>query len=273
MFTGVLLTGLFVSPLQAFYERDARGTLTWPQVLHVPYGTVVFLVALMAIAAFVVAERVEGVRRGEAPREMMAHYRRALAVAALALGGLAALVRSPVPTGSSVDIAALARAVEREDDHVTAVELATWIKDRKPGLRVIDVRSAAEFDTFHVPTAERVALEALVTAPFTDRETIVLYSDGGTHAAQGWVFLRARGLSHVYFLRGGLADWLDDVMNPTLAHDATPEARAAFERVVPLSRYFGGAPRRETATDPAAQATTPRSSVADAVARMRRRGC
>jgi 3-mercaptopyruvate sulfurtransferase SseA len=42
----------------------------------------------------------------------------------------------------------------------------------------------------------------------------VLVSDGGAHAAQGWVFLRALGIAHVYFLRGGLGEWLDDVMNP-----------------------------------------------------------
>ena len=91
----------------------------------------------------------------------MSRHRRALAVAMLALGALAAIVRTPVPQESGVDVAALARAVEREDDHVTAIELATWIKDRKPGLRVIDVRSAAEFDNFHLPTAERIPLDAL----------------------------------------------------------------------------------------------------------------
>jgi len=58
MFTGVLLTGLFFSPFEAFYERDARGTLTWPQVLHMPYGAVVLGVVLIAMAGFLVAERV-----------------------------------------------------------------------------------------------------------------------------------------------------------------------------------------------------------------------
>jgi rhodanese-related sulfurtransferase len=203
----------------------------------------------------------------------MTRPRRALAVAAVALGGLAAIVRTPVPPGSAVDIAALARAVERDDDHITAVELATWIKDRKPGLRVIDVRPSAAFDTFHVPTAERILLETLVRTPFTKHETVVLYSDGGAHAAQGWVLLRARGHRQVYFLRGGLADWLDEVMNPTLPPDATPEARATFDRVAALSRYFGGTPHRETAAEHAARAATPRPTVAEAVARMRRRGC
>jgi hypothetical protein len=110
----------------------------------------------------------------------MTYSRRGLAASALVLGALAAIVRTPAPPGPPVDVAALARTVEREDDHVTAVELAAWIKDRKPGLRVIDVRSAAEFDSYHVPTAERMALDALVTIPFTDEETLVLYSDGGS---------------------------------------------------------------------------------------------
>jgi rhodanese-related sulfurtransferase len=199
--------------------------------------------------------------------------RRTLAAAALVLGALAAIVGSPVPRGSSIDLAALARAVEREDDHVTAVELATWIKDRKPGLRIVDVRSAEEFNAFHVPTSERIPLAALVTTPFTNQETVVLYSDGGAHAAQGWVFLRSRGYRQVYFLRGGLADWLDEVMNPTLASDATPEAHASFERVVPLSRYFGGTPHRETEAERSARTASTRPRVAEAVARMRRRGC
>jgi uncharacterized protein len=59
MFTGVLLTGLWFAPFQSFYERDARGTLTWPEMLHVSYGGVVFGVVLIAIAGFLVAERVE----------------------------------------------------------------------------------------------------------------------------------------------------------------------------------------------------------------------
>jgi len=180
------------------------------------------------------------------------------------------MVRTPVPAGASVDVEALARAVQREDDHVTAVELATWIKDRKPGLRVIDVRTAAEFDRYHVPTAERMALDALVTTAFKDDETVVLYSDGGAHAAQAWVFLRARGHRQVYFLRGGLADWLDEVMNPALSPDATPDARS---RVVAISRYFGGTPHEETESDRAAKGTAPRASTAEAIARIRRRGC
>lgn len=196
---------------------------------------------------------------------------------ALGLGGLAAVAGSPVAASSThVDAASLAKTVERDDDHVTAVELAGWIKERREALRVIDVRDSAEFEEFHIPGAERVALSRLVTTPFRRDETIVLYSDGGAHAAQGRVFLRSLGYKRVYSLRGGLYEWLDEVMNPTLSTDATDSARGAFKKVAEISRYFGGVPR--VSDSPAAlphvgsrQSETPKA--ASAIARVRGRGC
>ena len=165
---------------------------------------------------------------------------RGFGVAALALAGLAPFVGSPYAARHAmIDVPSLARTVAREEDHVTALELAQWIKDRRPGLRVVDVRSAEEYATYHVPRAEHLSLDSLVSAPFRRDETIVLYSEGGAHAAQAWVFLRALGYQKVFFLRGGLYEWLDQVMNPTLA-DTTPAARAAFAHAGVLSRYFGG---------------------------------
>ena len=59
MFAGVLATGLAFAPLRAFYESTARGPLTLPQLLRVPYGVVVFAVVLMALATFAGAEKLE----------------------------------------------------------------------------------------------------------------------------------------------------------------------------------------------------------------------
>ncbi|MGE5750212.1 MAG: hypothetical protein ACM31F_09650, partial [Gemmatimonas sp.] len=55
---------------------------------------------------------------------------RVLAIVALILGGLAVFAGSPRRSRTSLDVTSLARAVENEDDHVTAVELARWIRDR-----------------------------------------------------------------------------------------------------------------------------------------------
>jgi rhodanese-related sulfurtransferase len=163
---------------------------------------------------------------------------------ALVLGLLAAVAGTPERSRNArIDVDDLARAVEHEDDHVTAIELAEWIRVRRPGLRVVDVRSSGEFEALHIPTAEQIPLSELSTTPFRRNETIVLYSEGGAHAGQGWVFLRALGYTHVYFLRGGLREWLDDVMSPSIAPTASDSVKKAFTRVSDLSRYFGGTPR------------------------------
>jgi rhodanese-related sulfurtransferase len=189
--------------------------------------------------------------------------RRALLIAAIVAGGLAPFAGSPDRTAAQLDVQRLAAAVEREEDHVTAVELARWIHDRKPGLRVVDVRSAAEFEAYHVPSAENVPLHALVAATIPKGDTLVLISDGGAHAAQAWVFLQALGYPNVYFLRGGLQEWLDDVMSPA---SATPD-------LAELSRYFGGSPRPGGGQEPPPVPSSLIPSSRDRVASMRRRGC
>jgi len=202
--------------------------------------------------------------------------RRALAATA-ALGGVLALFAgSPYRAGhGTVDIKRLATAIAHEDDHVTAIELAEWIRGRKVGLRVIDLRTESEFETYHIPRAERVDLESLASIPFGLTQTIVLISGGGAHAAQAWVMLQSLGYRQVYFLRGGLQEWIDDVMSPTILATAPPAAMASFKRNGEISRYFGGVPRivdkleSEQRTD--VDASVERSAAAAAA--IRRRGC
>ena len=134
--------------------------------------------------------------------------RRALASLALLLGLAAAFAGAP----RSIDVDALAKQVANEEDHVTALELAQWIKDRKPNLRLINLNVGRT--SVRLPGSEDVSLQSLTHTHFASNETIVLLSDGGAHAAQAWVFLRALGHRNVFFLRGGIAEWNAEVLNP-----------------------------------------------------------
>ena len=173
----------------------------------------------------------------------------------VALGVGAAVAGEPSPAaGTPASLRSMAAAIEREEDHVTALELAEWIRTRRPGLRVLDLRDDASFAEYHVPTAERTSLARLVDAPFRSDETLVLYSEGGGHAAQAWVLLRSRGVRRVYFLRGGLHEWMDEVMQPAASTE--------------LTRYFGGTVRQVApSTVPMPDDTLP------AARRWRRRSC
>ena len=59
MFLGVLGTGLAFTALRDFYASTARGPLTLPQLMHVPYGVIVFAVVAIALIGFRAAEWIE----------------------------------------------------------------------------------------------------------------------------------------------------------------------------------------------------------------------
>ena len=198
---------------------------------------------------------------------------RGLAIAAVIAGALAAVAGTPTrPARGTVNVTELARVVEQEEDHVTAVELATWIRDDKAGLRVLDIRSDSEFVEFHVPGAARVPLAEIARMPLDSAATYVLYSEGGTHAAQAWFLLRARGVERVYFLRGGLYEWLEQVMNPRVAANA-PQAQRDSIRALTL--WFGG--KMEIVDTPSVldgKLASPHSvGTREAIRKVRRRAC
>lgn len=191
-----------------------------------------------------------------------------LGAGAVVLGLAAPFAGSPYTSARGhLDVDDIARVIARGEDHITALQLAGLIRHRQRGLRVIDVRPPTEFAQYAIPTAENIPLELLPRASFAPHETIVLYSEGGAHAAQAWMMLRALGHRRVFFISGGLVDWHFDVMAPVLSSNASPREREVFEKTAELSRYFGGEPQiggREAAT-PTSKATR--------IAKMRRRGC
>jgi len=65
---GIVVFGEFFPWVEGFYYATPMGQVTLPQLLQLPYGLVVFLVALMAIGGFAGAtwmERRMAVRKGE----------------------------------------------------------------------------------------------------------------------------------------------------------------------------------------------------------------
>jgi rhodanese-related sulfurtransferase len=166
-----------------------------------------------------------------------------LAAIALALGVLALFSNPHRGPFVKLDARELASIVEREADHVKPSELAAWIIEGRADYRLLDLRSEAEFARYHIPTAENVPLSALADFPLQHSEKVVLYSEGGIHAAQAWLLMRAQGYTAVYTVLYGLDGWQDEVLFPVLPADANPVQRARFEQASAVARFFGGQPR------------------------------
>jgi len=210
---------------------------TLPADLGVPTWVVATVIIAMAIVGAMLARRVAPAAPGVAwwqPRR--------LEVAALTLA-VALVAVDARPATSPAAIAALAGRIEREEDHVDAIELAAWIRDGRDGLRVIDLREGLDTGTYLIPGAEVMSLPDLARAELKPGELVVLYSDGGAHAAQGWVLLQMRGVTNARVLKDGMAAWEDEVLAP-IAPAATDSAGSArWREVRDLSLWFGGQPR------------------------------
>lgn len=173
-----------------------------------------------------------------------------LALAAFGLGALA-VFGDPYGGGTvTIRTEELAAMVHEEVDHVTVQDLAAWIVEGRADYRLIDLRDPKDYDAYHIPPAESLPITTL-PGDLERNEKIVLYSDGGIHSAQAWFLLKARGYDAAYILLGGLEEWNDRILYPTLPAGATPDQLAAFEKDRQVSAYFGGTPRIASALAPA----------------------
>lgn len=165
---------------------------------------------------------------------------RALAAAALALG-IVAVAGQPVRGHRvTIDTQELAALVGSQADHLLPAELADRIIRGASDYRLIDLRDEPDFATYHIPGAENAPIARLLDAGLLRNETIVLYSDGGIHAAQAWMLMRAQGYTGVTTLFGGLDGWKEEVVFPVAPANPTREQAAQFDRALQVARFFGG---------------------------------
>jgi rhodanese-related sulfurtransferase len=174
---------------------------------------------------------------------------------ALLLGSLAAVTdRSPRPPSSHAPV-------------VTAVELARWVKDRRDGLRVVDLRGPSAEEGWRVPGSLILARPS--ARDFVPGDRVVLVTDDGDRAGRVARELRASGID-AHGLAGGASAWVEEILSPVVSSDASPEERRRFDEIAELCRYFGGLPRVLSPTEAAAAA---RASAGTRSAALRRRGC
>ncbi len=168
-----------------------------------------------------------------------------LAGLALVLGGVALGATVGPRRTATVDAKELLTRIERQEDHVTPAELATWIIEGRADYRLIDIRDERAFAAYHIPTAENLPLAQIADGALAHTDKIILYGDGGIHAAQAWMVLSGMGYTRTYTLLEGLDAWKDDVLFPIAP--TSPADQARFERTAQVARFFGGQPRAATA--------------------------
>ncbi len=292
MFGGLVAFGEVYPRIGGFAQMTPMGQITIAKYFNVPYGLLVFAVVVMAIMAFLAAELLErrfgdgsaGVTGGLLEATKRITPVRVLALVLLGLGLFALVGGNPYRNGTvTINPRDLALNSGRGVVKIEASALAASIVKGTGEYRLIDVRPAADFAAYHVPTAENIPLAALSPESLSSDDKVVLYSDTDLQAAQAWFILRASGDRSVYVLGGGLAGLKDEVLYPVRPANPTALQASEFEKRVAVSRYFGGAPRTAGASsvqpaEPAPAMVTPVAPPEPPAAggpkkKVRREGC
>lgn len=146
-------------------------------------------------------------------------------------------------TKSDVSFTAVAQAAARQDDRVSAHDLATWLIEGRGDFELIDVRMPADFEKGHIGDAQSIPLAELVTdkvisALPTDRKVIV-YSNGSENAAKATVLLRLSGIN-AHLLTGGYNAWQEKILNPEISAEALDGESPKIAEQRAYACYFVG---------------------------------
>jgi rhodanese-related sulfurtransferase len=100
-------------------------------------------------------------------------------------------------------------------------ELAGWLEEQNPKLRVIDVRQMPEIAAGTVPGAHALPLHnlPLMVNQLNREEKIVMVCRSGARSAQACMFLAQQGFDNVHNLRGGMMAWAQSGQPIGMARD------------------------------------------------------
>lgn len=144
---------------------------------------------------------------------------------------------------------------------VTPETVADMIVKEDPSLRLIDVRSADEFEKFSLPGAINIPSANLLSDEYSeilnqDVKMNVFYSNGTLIANEAWMITRHLGYMNNYVLEGGLNYWFEAIMNPAKPAATSPDeefAKYDFRRSAGQA-LGGGGPVQAAQDQPTASA-------------------
>lgn len=138
----------------------------------------------------------------------------------------------------------LAAAINAGEDQITAADLSEWLIQGKSDLLLVDTRSETDYAKGSIKGSVNIPLAKLLERSTIDTElpetkTIVIYSNGDSHAHQAWLVLRTAGVNS-YVLQGGYNGWVSAILNPAKPADSSDDEILKYEAAMSLAASFGG---------------------------------
>ena len=210
---GIYLFGETVGAYAVFFDSSYMGRFTLPELFNASYGVVVILIVVVALALFVVAEKVEAMVN-QRPQQALPGWSKPAAGALVALAAVALVVGQPSNEDRWQSIAAENQAkLDNREVQISPAELLKYLNDSKIKVLPLDVREERYFNQFHLQGAVHVPLDKVQAKAkelqFELANTIfVTMSNDELAATEAWKILKAESVPNVYILEGGINTWL-----------------------------------------------------------------
>ena len=96
------------------------------------------------------------------------------------------------------------------------------------GVRLIDVRTASEFEAGHIPNAENAPVDELLarSADWDRTRPLIVYCATGARSADAAAYLASQGFRKVYDLEKGVVSWTGELVR---GPSATPAPTGAVK--------------------------------------------
>jgi rhodanese-related sulfurtransferase len=210
---GIYMFGETVGSFAVFFESSYMGRFTLPELFNASYGVVVFLIVVVALALFVVAEKVEAMVNQQ-PQKVLPGWSKPAAVTLVALAAVTLIIGQPSNEDRWQTIAAESQAkLDNREVQIAPAELLNYMNDSKIKILPLDVRDERFFNQFHIRDAIHVPLDQLQERAkelqFELANTVfVTISNDEKAATEAWKILKAESLPNIYILEGGINAWL-----------------------------------------------------------------
>jgi rhodanese-related sulfurtransferase len=217
---GVLAFGELYPFVKYFNDSTFLGPVKVFDSLGMSQGTFVFLLIVMAIAAFTVTTIVERrVNASTAPSRSFLPYRHAAAAALLLIVGVIVLVLPDRKTHIITMVSDPAYAAAHPVPMMDPDELAFRIVDHEPNVMMIDIRSADDFARLSLPGAANVMIRDLFSKeyilPWSQRHVKkVVIGESEAQERQAALVLTELGFENVVVLEGGFGNFDVTILHP-----------------------------------------------------------
>jgi rhodanese-related sulfurtransferase len=226
---GVWAFGDTVQPIWDWWNASGfYGRLTLMDVFNLPTGVVVIAVVLIALFMFWGGEQLERIiGKRDMTHEPRLRYAGAGALVLVSLAVL--LIGQPDAADKWVQIAPEKEAaLANRMVQIHPGELLTSMADDTLNMVLLDVRSEADFNLFHIHGAHNIqpdAIKQLVPELLREPPANTIYvvmSNDEVVATETWKILTAESVSNLYILEGGVNNWIktfasaDPQIRPTL---------------------------------------------------------